>query len=352
MPQQPQKVAKATLKAVNDGRQVEVHFNPATLVYSVENSVTQQSGDPKKAQYVAQFSGKLSMDLQFDTTATGTDVRIDTAKVARFMQASGSASADLKNASASANNATGDPKSPPQAPPVLMFQWGSYQFKGIMESFKETIDFFSAEGIALRALVSISLARQDLTFTDDVPSSTATGAPGSLVPSSVGDSALSIATRGGDPSAARQLGTDNGLESLRFTGGAQLQVNSGVQFNAPAGFVTVSSGGAQAGLGISAGLNLSAGGSGALFGAKASAGVPATAGAFAGLETGRAKVSTTLKLDPTQMLPSTVGADVSTFAGASFSLGGMANNSGGAGFTADVGAKFSFRDRLTFDSDD
>ncbi len=33
-----------------------------------------------------------------------------------------------------------------------------------MESFKETIDFFSADGIPLRALVSIGLARQDNVF--------------------------------------------------------------------------------------------------------------------------------------------------------------------------------------------
>ena len=56
------------------------------------------------------------------------------------------------------------PGPPPKAPPVLMFQWGTYQFQGIMDSFKETIDFFSADGVALRALVSIGLSRQDNVF--------------------------------------------------------------------------------------------------------------------------------------------------------------------------------------------
>lgn len=81
-------------------------------------------------------------------------------------------------------------------------------------------------------------------------------------------------------------------------------------------------------------------------------GVPATLGAFNGLETGRASTSTTAQLDPTRMLRATSGADVSTFSGASFSLGGSANNSSGAGLSASVGASFSFRDRLTFDNDD
>ncbi len=98
MPQQPPHVDKATLTALPNGKPLTVHFNPASLVYSVENSVAQQSGGPKKKQYVAQFSGKLTMDLQFDTTDTGSDVRTVTNQVALFMQASGNASAAAQNA--------------------------------------------------------------------------------------------------------------------------------------------------------------------------------------------------------------------------------------------------------------
>jgi hypothetical protein len=70
------------------------------------------------------------------------------------------------------------------------------------------------------------------------------------------------------------------------------------------------------------------------------------------LQTGRAVVSTTSNLNPLQMLPATVGTDVSTFAGASFSLGGIANNTGSFGLSTDVGTEFSFANRLTFSSDD
>ena len=249
MPQQPPIVAKATLTALPGGTPLTVHFNPASLVYSVENSVAQQSGNPKKAQYVAQFSGKLTMDLQFDTTDDGSDVRTVTNQVALFMQASANASAAAQNAAPpSANGNSSGP--PPKAPPVLMFQWGTYQFQGIMDSFKETIDFFSNDGVALRALVSIGLSRQDQVFDEGANLSGPTDA-GSLVPSSSGDSAQSMATRGGDPSAARQLGADNGLESLRFTGGASMQVSGGgVQLNPPTAFVTASSASAGAGVGL------------------------------------------------------------------------------------------------------
>jgi hypothetical protein len=387
MPQQPPQVAKATLTALPNGTPLTVHFNPASLVYLVENSVAQQSGGPKKVQYVAQFSGKLTMDLQFDSTDTGSDVRTVTNQVALFMQASGNASAAASNsAPPSANGNSSGP--PPKAPPVLCFQWGTYQFQGIMDSFKETIDFFSADGVALRALVSIGLSRQDNVFDEGANLSGPTNA-GSLVPSSSSDSALSMATRGGDPSAARQLGASNGLESLRFTGGASMQVSGGVQLNPPAAFVTAPSASAGAGLGfgVSAGASAGIGGGSSVgisggvsasasagisagiaagssvsasvisglapaFGASASAGVSATAGAFAGLQSGRTTTSTTTNLNPLQMVPATVGTDVATFSGASFSLGGAANSTGSAGLSSDVGTKFSFSDRLIFSSDD
>src|SRR5215472_17456240 len=84
-------VVKATLTALPNGAPFPVHFNPASLVYTVENSTQQQGGDPSRRQFAAKFTGKLTMDLQFDTTATGTDVRQDTSKVAQCMQSSAKA---------------------------------------------------------------------------------------------------------------------------------------------------------------------------------------------------------------------------------------------------------------------
>lgn len=349
MPQQPPELKKAKIRSLSGQTiELEVHFNPATLVYTVENASSQQAADPKRRQTVAHFTGKLTMDLQFDTTDNGDDVRKSTHKLASLMKAS--ADAQLQAGAAQKGG------TPPQAQPVVQFEWGVYSFRGTLDSFRETLDFFSGNGVPLRALVSISMSQQDIVF-DDAADTAPVPVSGSLVPTSAGDSALSAATRGGAPSAARQLASDNGLESLRFTGGASLQVNAGVQLNAAAGFAASASAGAGlgisggAGLGVSAGAGISAGG-GAVFGAKASAGVSASEGAFAGLETGRATTSSTTQLNPMRMLPATVGADISAHAGATFSLGGYAQNETGAGLSADTGATFSFRERLTFDSDD
>ncbi len=109
--------------------------------------------------------------------------RCITNQVALFMQSSAQATKAGSGNSSGANA---------PAQPVLAFQWGTYDFKGIMESFKETIDFFSADGVPLRALVSIGLARQDNVFDEDQALlGTDTGA-GSLVPTSSGDSATRL----------------------------------------------------------------------------------------------------------------------------------------------------------------
>jgi len=387
-------VVKAQLTALPSGTPIVVHFNPASLVYTVENSSPQQGGDPKRRQFAASFTGKLTMDLQFDTTDSGTDVRQITSQVALFMQSSAQAN----------KNSSGSSTTNPPAPSVLSFEWGAYQFQGFMESFKETIDFFSADGVPLRALVSIGLARQDNVF--DAGAGTSTNTGGSLVPTSQSSSVTAAATAGGDPTATRALATANAVENPRFSGGAALQVGGGIQLNAAVGFVASTS--ASGGIGVSGGLGLSltasagagisggagggisvsgtagaglgigvsvsalagasagasagvsvstssgaqvtlAPGGGALFGSQASAGVPATAGAFAGLETGRATVSTTTQLDPLRMLPATVGTDVSVGVNASYGLGGVATAP--SGFSTNVGVSVGITDLLTFDSD-
>ena len=350
MPAAPATIEKAKLKLASPSPyypDVEVHFNPQTLVYSVENSSSQTASDPSKKQYTGKFSGKLTVDLQFDSTDTGDDVRLDTKKVAGFMKPGKSG-----QSTASQNTSTNTPNDTPSlAPPVISFNWGAFKFQGTMDSFRETIDFFSSAGTPLRALVSISLSQQDVVF-DDPPDPKNSQPSSSVAPTAAGDSALSAATRGGAPGAARQLAADNGLETLRFTAGASLEVNASVQLNAAAGFTASGSVSASASAAASAQFAASGTGGGAIFGARASAGVAASAGAFAGLETGRATVTSTARLNPMGMLPATPAADVSAHTGASFELGGAANNIAGAGLSADVGATFSFRDRLTFDMDD
>jgi hypothetical protein len=128
---------------------VDVHFNPASLQLQISNELKDTKNSERK-QYIAKTSAKLTMDLQFDTTDTGEDVTSTTKKLQAFIAP------------------PSDPKANQVPPPVVLFEWGRIKFKGIAESYKETIDFFSANGVPLRASVNLTLSRQDRVF-DDPP---------------------------------------------------------------------------------------------------------------------------------------------------------------------------------------
>ncbi len=331
---------------------VSVHFNPASLQYTVANTMKDPGSGNKKKQYVSQSTGKLTMDVIFDTTHTGEDVRTYTEKVARFMEP--------------------DEK---KIPPVILFEWGLYKFQGMMESYKETVDFFAANGVPLRATVNLTLAQQDKVFE---PSDTSRSANTQQnlaldaveLPSGTNRDATTTAASGGDPRAGRGIAAANGLESMRFTAGAALTVGAAVRLGPPVAFA--SGGGlglsASGGLGLSAsgGIGLSTGGgmglgisgtagvtggvsTGASFGASASAGITASAGAFAGLRSSEAEVRVTATLDTSRLLPRSEAPSLATDSGASFHVGGQARVEASASMRADVGATASLRTRIQFE---
>ena len=313
----------------DENKRIKLHFNPNSLSYSVEASA-QQGNQPNRTgqvQYAAQYSARLSFDTFFDNTDTGEDVRLTTDRIAQMLQPAPAASGGATQTRGVA------------APPLVVFHWGAFRFTGVLTQYKETIEFFAKEGVPLRSAVSLTLLKQDKTLERDASVKANTG--GALVPTSGSDSALSAATRGGDPRAARGLAGANGLESLRFTGGATLEVGAGLQASAGVG---ASGGGA-----FSASSKWDASGSGGLFSARASAGVSASAGAFAGVGVSARGGGS---LDSSRMLSSTVGADVSTHASASFSLGGAAQSEAGVGLTADVGARASWKQLVRFHDDE
>jgi hypothetical protein len=313
-----------------------VHFNPASLQYTITNTLENTGSGNSKKQHVTQSSGKLTFDLVFDTTNTGADVRAVTERVTKLME----------------------PEN--KVPPVVSFEWGVYKFQGIVESYKETIDFFAANGVPLRSTVNLTLAKQDKVFepTDHTRSATTTGSlspAGSLspdvikVPSSGG--AAGVGAQGGDPRAARGIAAANGEESLRFSTSDSFAIGDAVPLAPPVAFATGNitgglsvgiSGGfgvsGGAGIGISGGLSggISGGASGgAAFGGKASARVTAAGGAFAGLRASAPERRLDrLRVDLLQPRPesSSLGTDEE----ASFQLGGQASVEGSVSLRADV----------------
>lgn len=354
-------VVPATFSVVDSsgGEQLRqtVHFNPASLQYSLSNTLDQGQGGTS-TQYVSKTTASLTMDLVFDTTHTGQDVRVATEKMQGLLKAEG----------------------PPgrQVPPRVKFAWGTYSFTGMVEQYKETIEFFSAEGVPLRTGINLTLKSEDVEalFTPgsyptpaadrNAPASQVALAPAATPPAPgqppAPGGAAGLANALGDPRAARGIAAANGEDSLRFSSGAALAVGGGVQLQAAAAFSVGASAGfgigggaglglggsAGAGLGLSAGAGLSVGGGlsagaglsvGAGLGAGASAGVGLSAGAsasagFGGLRSG-AGASFSM---PSASAVLALGSAPVAAAGAQFSLGGRAQAAAGASFLADVGA--------------
>ncbi len=321
------------------GDAIEVHFNPSTLQLQVSNELKDTTNDERK-QYVAKTSAKLTMELIFDTTDTGDDATQTTRKLQAFV------APPLPE---------GDRARQQVPPPLVQFEWGALKFKGIIETYKETIDFFSADGVPLRSSVNLTLSRQDQVF-DPAPAGeeqeAAQSDPGLF--DAPAESASDAASKGNDPGAARKVAEANGQENLRFGDGNPLTVGANVELKPPAAFAGagISGGfGLGGGLDVGGGLNIGGGldlGAGASFGAGGAgiaglAQLSATEGAFAGLRASP-PAPRTIRLNTRALAPKPTAADLSTQAGAVFQVGGRARIDGPSGLKANVGAN----SRLSF----
>jgi hypothetical protein len=316
-----EQIARATLAPITKkgkeetrGPEVSVHFNPASLQYTVSNTLKEEGSGNTKKQFVSQSTGKLTMDLVFDTTLDGQDVRTFTERLVKFMEP--------------IRGGKGGGK---KAPPVVEFRWGTYAFRGMVESYKETIDFFAPNGVPLRASVNLTLSRQDKVFEpttrskfDEPPGELATvevpiapgNVPGPRKPlSGGGQYATRLAAMAGDARAGRLIAALNGEESMRFSSGGALTVSAAIELGPPVAF---------------------------------SSGEAGVSGAFAGL---RAPTPPRIALDLDQLVPRAETPSLGVDDAAPFSLGGQAGIRGAASLGADVGQATSLREQIRFEGD-
>lgn len=364
-------------ESAKDAAAVEVQFNPETLDITLSNNFKESSGD-SPTQLVDEASAQLSLELQFDTTDSGLDVRQKTHQVAKF----------LKPLDTTMAVERGDPLPPPM---VVEFDWGAIVFQGYMDSYSETLEFFSYDGVPLRAKVSISLTQQERSFDprqgqDSAGNNTgpfssdgvsndpfASGAveqdvdPGAPMdnaaaaangvedPRQPGVDKVALPEKSGGllgrgPAAFAQAGASlgGGLSAgigggigAGVGGGIGIGGSAGIDFGASAGAGLDFGASADLGFGASAGFGAGAGfwasagfGAGASIGAGFSAG-GGTAAAFAGLSTKPPK----LELKPVGL--GSFGASATATSGTA-SLGGALKATSGASLSAKVGTSITF----------
>jgi len=314
-----------------------VHFNPTSLQISISNTLEDKGQGKEKKQYVTKSSAKLSMDLIYDSTHDGTDVRLQTGKIAKLMEPA---------------KRQGDNAAPPS---VVLFEWGSFKFQGLVESYKETIDFFAPTGVPLRASINLTLASQDKVFESLSQGSDKKFEPLVQNLATSSESLTDVATQAGNPNAARAIATNNGLESIRFPAGA-IALSAEIQLSPAAAFASGQAGlsagfgaGFGAGIGVDFGASFGASGGGNLaIGGQASAGIAASEGAFAGLRIAANPTGPPVRLDPTLLRATNTPLNRSTGPNASFQVGGQAELESSGGLRADVGATASLQSRIQF----
>jgi hypothetical protein len=211
------------------GEPIEVQFNPVSLQYEVSNSLDQQNRDATRRQIVTSSNARLSLELQFDSTPSGRSVRESTLPIKRLLrpdEADTQAVAEI-------------------VPPLVRFEWGGFVFSGLLESYRETLDFFSPEGVPLRAQVSIAMTHQ--VSAPEPPRAEGRRAPPSPAPATLGrctpqgiDGAAGVARGLGGVfgEVARQIAGMNGEESLRRSERSALAVppsEGGAPRGGPAG---------------------------------------------------------------------------------------------------------------------
>ncbi len=207
-----------------EARRVAVHFNPETLQMTLTNRVEKGRG-AQAAQHVTDATAELSMELVFDTTLTGEDVREHTQQIARLMDPvlnRGARQARDRNR---------------KIPAVVVFEWGTVKFTGFISSYKETLDFFAPEGIPLRSSVSLTLSQQERRFEEGEVSGARRDAvqqrtQATLMDVDPDESLAQSAARAGDPRAAKDLARQNDVDSLRRPGVGTLAFGAALQLKA------------------------------------------------------------------------------------------------------------------------
>jgi LysM repeat protein len=131
-------LAKALIVDTTTGTGFPVMYNPEEFKLAQGNTFA-EIGIPglnaSPVQYVRGKARTLSMDLFFDTYETGTDVRTHTAAIVGLLD-----------------------KSPrTQAPPVLLFSMGRFQFQCVLVDAGQSFTMFLRDGTPVRSTLSVTL---------------------------------------------------------------------------------------------------------------------------------------------------------------------------------------------------
>jgi len=116
-------------------RKITVLFNPEK--YSLEKSAAwEEKGKQKTLEFVGISRKSFSIELFYDTYEAGTDVRVYTNEIVHLMDPT----VEYKGK---------------KVPPVCLFSWGGFNFRGIVEKVTQNFSLFLNSGIPVRAVLTV-----------------------------------------------------------------------------------------------------------------------------------------------------------------------------------------------------
>jgi len=237
---EPVRIAKARLEELqadletprSGGRRVTVQFNPESLKVSFANQIQtpQGSGDsarPPAVQFVGAGTTKLAVTLWFDASAP-----LDAEMLPEAERGAGKVDDVRKLTEQVAWFITPQPDNADPnryLPPAVSFNWGSFQFNGIVESLEENLEFFSPEGKPLRASLVLSLSQPRITAYRYNQSGNSAGNPGGSAPGTrpltgapAGASLQALAAAAGRADDWKNIAAANGIEDPRRLAAGQM----------------------------------------------------------------------------------------------------------------------------------
>jgi hypothetical protein len=208
-------LARATLTPldINSGSRgtpIDVCFNPKE--YSLEKTVNwkpqDSKGDAQIVQYDTPSPMTLSVTLQFDTYEERVSVRD---KYVRKIEA-----LTLVGHQTVHGFFGGDSEEAGTTPPMVLFTWGNFKFKGVVDSLSQKYTMFLQDGTPVRAEVSLKI--RNALDKQESPGNVKQDEQEVVVPQGMRPDQVAAATYG-DPTKWPQLMSDNGVDDpLSFSG--------------------------------------------------------------------------------------------------------------------------------------
>ena len=238
-------IVRARLVPINNDKRapekdwIPVQFNPNSLRINYSNTMaaersTGRSKSPAP-QYIDKSESTFSVQLIYDTTVQGPAKgefswgKNETPDSADENSATHEVNTDVRNLTKKITDQFMDPTHAPQSnghsvPRKCQFEWGAFIFRGMVSSYSETLDFFSPEGIPLRATVALTLKEDSFQFEQlqakaeqraKLNFSTNGSARDAAAPAVPTAPAAAAAAAGKDPKNWRAIALLNGIEDVR-----------------------------------------------------------------------------------------------------------------------------------------